>query len=959
MQETSLVEPSDKFHASFKATLGLLTLLMALAPFPLAAHGESARSANESASAVTVNAPDDGYRGIWYMNQPSYDEYVYKYSGGLGTYCAKHKPFAVYCDKVKKTFFCYGGTTKDNNSKLLHMVSYYDHNTGMVPRPTILLDKKTGDAHDNPVISLDDKGHIWVFSTSHGTVRPSYIHRSQKPYDVSKFELVNATKMEDLEEVPMSNFSYMQAWHIKDKGFICFFTRYGYPAARTIYFMRSRDGVEWPIRVCLAAIDEGHYQISTVAKNKAGTAFNFHPKEKGLNWRTNLYYIETTDFGRTWQSADGRKLLLPLRSVKNPVLVHDYQAQRLKVYLKDIRFDNEGRPVILFLTSKGYEAGPKNDPRTWTTARWTGRKWQIRPAFVSDNNYDMGSLYIENDGTWRIIAPTETGPQTYNPGGEMAMWISKDLGKTWKKVKQLTKGSLYNHTYARRPVNAHPDFYAFWADGHGRKPSKSHLYFCDKEGKVWLLPREMTKDFVKPTLASKDVTRREAMMALRKAVRFFHTNVASHGGYLWRYSADLTLREGEGKATETMIWVQPPGTPSIGQVYLDAHEATGEQLYLDAACDAASALLQGQLRTGGWFYHIEFDPVKRQRYGYRDVPKRKGQRQKTTLDDNTTQSAVRFLMRLDKLLQFRDQKIHEAVTYALEAMLRAQFPNGGWYQWWDRYPNPASVEDYPVKAAGYPETWSRIWPNDWTGCYFINDNVMMDMVTTMLDANKIYGKERYLESALKAGDFLILSQMPEPQPAWAQQYDRNMHPVWDRKFEPPAITGGESQAVLETLMLLYQETGKKKYLAPIHRAISYLRKSQLPDGRLARFYELKTNKPLYFTREYKLTYSSNDTPTHYSFIVDSRLDSIEAQHKHLLEAEPTDKRTRSGAKMERMSPKLVAEVREIINSMDERGAWVQHGQLRSHKVEPESGIIDCRTFINNVRTLCRFLVADR
>jgi hypothetical protein len=469
----------------------------------------------------------------------------------------------------------------------------------------------------------------------------------------------------------------------------------------------------------------------------------------------------------------------------------------------------------------------------------------------------------------------------------------------------------------------------------------------------------MADDFVKPTLAGEGVTRERAMTALRKAVRFFRTNVASHGGYLWRYSADLALREGESKATETMIWVQPPGTPSIGWAYLDAYEAMGEKLYLDAARDAASALLQGQLRTGGWFYHIEFDPVKRQRYGYRNVPKRKGQRQKTTLDDNTTQSAVRFLMRLDELLQFRDQKIHEAVSYALGSMLRAQFPNGGWYQWWDRYPSLASAEDYPVKAAGYPETWSRIWPKEWTGCYFINDNVMVDMITTMLDAYKIYGNERYLESALKAGDFLILAQMPKPQPAWAQQYDRDMHPVWDRKFEPPAITGGESQAVLEALMLLYRQTRNKKYLAPIPRAISYLRKSQLPDGRLARFYELKTNKPLYFTREYKLTYSSDDAPTHYSFIVDSRLDSIEAQYKHLLVAEPIDERTLNGVKMHRISPMLAAEVKEIISSMDERGAWVQYGQLRSYKVEPESGIIDCRTFINNVRTLCRFLTIDR
>jgi hypothetical protein len=209
-------------------------------------------------------------------------------------------------------------------------------------------------------------------------------------------------------------------------------------------------------------------------------------------------------------------------------------------------------------------------------------------------------------------------------------------------------------------------------------------------------------------------------------------------------------------------------------------------------------------------------------------------------------------MRLDKLLHFNNQKIHESVIYALEAMLRAQFSNGGWYQWWDRYPEPANPRDYPVKSADYPKTWPRSWQNDWTGRYFINDNVMTNTITTMLQAYNIYGNERYLESALKAGDFLITAQMPEPQPAWAQQYDRNMHPVWDRKFEPPAITTGESQAVLETLMLLYRETGRKKYLAPIPRALSYLRRSQLNDGRLARFYELKTNNPLYFTNDYKL-----------------------------------------------------------------------------------------------------------
>lgn len=447
---------------------------------------------------LTLNTKDDGYRGIWYMNQPSGDQYVYKYSGGLGTYCAKHKPFAVYCQQADKTFFCYGGTTADSNRRLVHMVSYFDHKTGMVPRPTILLDKRTDDAHDNPVISVDDKGLIWIFSTSHGTGRPSYIHRGKRPFDIDQFELVAATRLHDGRQQPITNFSYMQAWHVADRGFISFFTRYNYPAARTICCMTSPDGIHWSEWRRLATIDQGHYQISAVGRQRAGSAFNFHPKGKGLNWRTNLYFLETDDFGQSWKSVDGRPLTLPLNKKENAALVFDYESKKLNVYLKDIRYDENDRPVILYITSKGYQSGPMNDPRTWTTARWSGTKWDIRPAMTSDNNYDMGSLWIDDDGSWRIVAPTETGPQPYNPGGEVAIWVSRDQGKSWTKQKQLTSGSKKNHTYVRRPIDAHPGFFSLWADGHGRQPSESTLYYSDSDGNVFRLPRKMVTEFAKP-----------------------------------------------------------------------------------------------------------------------------------------------------------------------------------------------------------------------------------------------------------------------------------------------------------------------------------------------------------------------------------------------------------------------------------------------------------------------------
>lgn len=427
------------------------------------------------------------------MNQPSNDQYVYKYSGGLGTYCAKHRPFAIYCKQVHKTFFCYGGAKKNDNRKLLHMVSCFDHATKTCPRPTILLDKKTGDAHDNPVISVDADGHLWIFSTSHGRARPSYIHRSVKPFDIEEFELIPATQMVDGTQTPITNFSYMQIWNAPQRGFSAFFTRYGDPAKRTIGFMSSVDGVSWSQWQRLAAIDEGHYQVSGAGRSKLGSMFNYHPTGKGLNWRTNLYYVQSADNGKSWRSINDDLLDLPLTEASNAALVREYEREGLNVYLKDIQFDKQDRPVLLYITSPGFESGPKNNPRTWTIARWTGSIWTYAEITTSDNNYDFGELWLRNENDWRLIAPTETGPQAFNPGGEIASWASQDQGATWNKRKQLTSGSLRNHTYVRNVLNAHPDFVSIWADGHGREPSESRLFFSDAEGTVFQFPPQMNE----------------------------------------------------------------------------------------------------------------------------------------------------------------------------------------------------------------------------------------------------------------------------------------------------------------------------------------------------------------------------------------------------------------------------------------------------------------------------------
>lgn len=154
----------------------------------------------------------------------------------------------------------------------------------------------------------------------------------------------------------------------------------------------------------------------------------------------------------------------------------------------------------------------------------------------------------------------------------------------------------------------------------------------------------------------------EAKKALVKAVRFFHGEIARHGGYGWEYSGDLALREGEGRATPSQAWVQPPGTPTVGLAFLDAYDATADPACLRAAVDAGQALLRGQMRTGGWGYSIEFDPALRREFAYRAEPAVRTSRWKkaTVLDDDTTAAALRFLARLDRTLGFKDTQVHEA-----------------------------------------------------------------------------------------------------------------------------------------------------------------------------------------------------------------------------------------------------------------------------------------------------------
>lgn len=448
-----------------------------------------------------------------------------------------------------------------------------------------------------------------------------------------------------------------------------------------------------------------------------------------------------------------------------------------------------------------------------------------------------------------------------------------------------------------------------------------------------------------PHVAAAEPTPRDVEAAMLRAATFYREQVSERGGYVYHYLVDLSRQWGEGEATKDQAWVQPPGTPTVGMAYLAAYRATGNEFYLEAAREAANVLVWGRLSSGGWSNSIDLTGYQQPGVS-RNRPRREPV---SSLDDGQTQSAIRCLILTDEALEFRDAEIHRAALASLEALLAAQFPNGGFPQVW-REP----VSPQRVLRAQYPDydwrTEGRI--KEYWNLYTLNDNVCGYVLETLHEAHRVYGDEKYLTAMQRLGDFLVLAQMPDPQPGWAQQYNYAMQPVWARAFEPPGVSGDESQEVIETLLRLHQLTGEQRYLEPIPKALAYLRRSLLPDGQLARYYELRTNRPLYMTRNgkrYELTYDDRNLPSHYGWKTPSRLDELAKRYEAAKAGRP--QQTASGP-----DPR---EVEQIVKSLDARGRWISTftgerlvGQM---KLPIGTPYLSSDLFCQNLTTLASFL----
>lgn len=469
----------------------------------------------------------------------------------------------------------------------------------------------------------------------------------------------------------------------------------------------------------------------------------------------------------------------------------------------------------------------------------------------------------------------------------------------------------------------------------------------------WILPAIFFLGW--PTLNADDFPdEAEILAAMTKAVTFHHEQLSINGGYASSWDEETGIGYTEHRESKSLISIQPHGTTTIGLRMLRAYQVTGETVFLDAAEGAAVALATSQLSSGGWEADYEFDPEFTSKRHWRtdlergdtDPGKRKAV---STLDDHKTTSALQFLL---EFVHAEDVAPSDEVARALEfgkdALLGSQFPNGGWPQ---RFTGPADP-NVPVVKGGIPDEWPREWPREDYGNFAtLNDGNLAHIMRFLLRAHELTGETRFRDAAIRLGDFFLLAQLPEPQPAWAQQYDEQMHPVWARKFEPPAVSSVESYSAAETLLLIWQSTAEEKYRLAALAGLEWIQNSQLPDGSWARFYELETNQPLYCEADtYELTYKDDNLPTHYGFKVDDGLGRKVERLIERFQLTPEESLQKEAlpkwaATWEKRAKGLRGKVRQAIESMENEGYWMDDGR------------IDAGLFVKHVGAMTDYLEA--
>ncbi len=235
-----------------------------------------------------------------------------------------------------------------------------------------------------------------------------------------------------------------------------------------------------------------------------------------------------------------------------------------------------------------------------------------------------------------------------------------------------------------------------------------------------------------------------------------------------------------------------------------------------------------------------------------------------TFDNDATIDELRFLARAFRATN--EPRYRKAFLRGLSHIFEAQYPNGGWPQY------------YPL---------SKNYHRHIT----FNDDVMVRILELLRDVSESsdYGflKTEYRTQAkaavTKGIDCVLRTQIKQDGKltAWCAQHDeKTLEPAWGRSYEPPSISGAESVDVVRFLMSVKEPS--PAIIAAVEGAVKWFRSTTIHGIRLetftnaegqedrravedpdagplwARFYEISTNRPIFLDRDSVVRYSYSE-----------------------------------------------------------------------------------------------------
>ncbi|HEV8366401.1 MAG TPA: pectate lyase [Pyrinomonadaceae bacterium] len=311
----------------------------------------------------------------------------------------------------------------------------------------------------------------------------------------------------------------------------------------------------------------------------------------------------------------------------------------------------------------------------------------------------------------------------------------------------------------------------------------------------------------------------------------------------------------------------------------------------------ADNLLLYQRDSGGWPKNIDMAA------SLSEVEKTRLSAEKkeidSTIDNNSTYSQLIFLARVVTVKPAESYR--DAFFKGLDYLLKAQYENGGWPQF------------YPDLSGYYKHIT-------------YNDDAMIGVMKLLRDVARkkpdyaFIDDERRTKSerAVQKGIGCILRTqviVDGKLTVWCAQHDEvTLAPAAARKFEPVSLSGGESVGIVRFLMSI--DKPGPEVVAAIKAAIAWFEKSKLtgikwiakPDaskmhgfdrvvvkdpsaGSLwARFYDVKTNRPIFVGRDsivkYDVAEIEDERRNGYAWYVDGAAELLSKEYPKWLKEHP-------------------------------------------------------------------------